>query len=834
MKQLFLIVILLKSTIFCFCQQRESAIWNYGSGNLLNFRTSPPQLNYLGIGGGQGVSAICDSVGKLLFSCHSQTIFNATPSKMPNGDVDANFTNTANGQLIIPHPDSSHLYRLFINVNDVKPRITVRLINTKLDQGRGDVDPSSLKLIYNGVADQLACMLHANGRDSWLIARLQNSDSLMAFLVTRDGVVDTVYTDIDSPARKPSYLPPFTTIGRDCQLKTSPDSRMLLVPRRTLEYPFHELYQFDRGSGVFFNKVLIRDTTISSGLYPNSFPDGCFSPDSRLLYLSSGFRRAVSDNTDGPGFFWQYYLSVFDSASIEQSKMYLGKIDRFISNIPEQNPYSPRFQLAIDGKIYVSPGSTKDSLLSVIHCPNKRGLNCQLKLRDYNLRPGPHPFKKGLNGSYFPTLNQTFVRNAGIFQLQANKRSICQSDTLEISGYGAGAERFQWSVSPAFPASVKLDTLTWQKIPTRQLAPGTYTFSCRAFSRCGDVFEKTISVEIKPIPSPTQPPRRGGVSTPCLGDSVFLFVPNPQQGYRYYWSNGDTTATIVVKESGNYSLDSVSNSFGCGIKVRDTVAVVIKNNLVPEVPVLASPQLVEVCAGVQSSKLKVQSTGSSVIWNTGQTGDSVLVSGAGKYWAIHQTEEGCTSGASDTINVVVEPLPVVQLLASDNGHCLGNEETKEYKVISTNSKVKTVEVEDGEVVEETDSTLTIHWFEGTQTQAPWEAFSLKIKSQNRLGCAGTDLVFSPVPNPESCRELYPLFIPNLVTANHDNHNDRWEMGNILYHQPVSVRIYNRWGQTVFEADSYQNNWPTTSLLSGNYFYRVNSFGKEWKGWMEVN
>ncbi len=748
---------------------------------------------------------------------------------MPHGDVDLNSTNTANGQLIIAHPDSSHLYRLFINVNDVKPRITVRQVNSKLDQGRGDVDPSTLKLIYNGVADQLACMLHANGRDSWLIARIQNTDSLMAFLVTRDGVVDTVYTDIDSPARKPSYLPPFTTNGRDCQLKTSPNSRMLFVPRRSLEYPFHELYQFDRSSGVFLNKVLIRDTTISSGLYPNSFPDGCFSPDSRLLYLSSGFRRAVAIDTDGPGFFWQYDLSVFDSAAIEQSKMYLGKIDRFISTKPEPFPFSPRFQLAIDGKIYISPGSNKDSLMSVIHCPDKRGISCQLKLRDYNLRPGPHPFKAGLNGSFFPTLNQTFVRNAGIFQLQANKRSICQSDTLELSGYGAGAERFQWTVSPAFPASVKLDTLTWQKIPTRQLAPGNYTFSCRAFSRCGDVFEKTISVEIKPLPA------RPMVSTiqktvPCKGDSVILKVLNPVVGNQYFWSTGDTASFTIVRQTGLYSLDSVSNSVGCGMKVGDTLVVSVKNVLVPVSPVLESPQLVEVCTGVQSSTLKVQSTGSSVVWNTGQTGDSVSVSGAGKYWAIHQTEEGCTSGASDTVTIVVEPLPVVQLVASDNGHCLGNEETKEYKVISTNSKVNTVEVEGGEVVEETDSTLTVHWFDGTQTQADSR---LTIKSLNRLGCAGTDLVFSPVPNPESCRELYPLFIPNLVTANNDNLNDSWEMGNILYHQPVSVRIYNRWGQIVFETDSYQNNWPNTSLLSGTYFFRVSSFGKEWKGWMEV-
>jgi len=477
-------------------------------------------------------------------------------------------------------------------------------------------------------------------------------------------------------------------------------------------------------------------------------------------------------------------------------------------------------QLGPDGKIYFM--EFPQTKLSVMHCPGSPATKVNFKFREINLQ------RKG--GFRMPTLNQTFVRNAGIFQLQANKRSICQNDTLELSGYGAGAEQFQWSVSPAFPASVKLDTLTWQKIPTRQLAPGIYTFSCRAFSRCGDVFEKTISVEVMPLPARPQ------VTTiqktvPCKGDSVIVKVQNPVLGNQYFWSTGDTASFTIVRQTGLYSLDSVSNAAGCGVKVGDTVAVVIKDILVPDEPVLASPQLVEVCAGVQSSTLKVQSTGRSVIWNTSQTGDSVLVSSPGKYWAIHQTEEGCTSAASDTIHVVVVPLPFVQLLASDNGHCLGNEETKEYKVISTNLKVKTVELVGGEVVGETDSTISIHWFEGTQTEADSR---LTIKSQNRLGCSGADLVFSPIPNPEACRDLYPLFIPNLVTANNDKHNDHWEMGNILYHQPVSVRIYNRWGQTVFETDSYQNNWPSTSLSSGTYFYRVSSFGKEWKGWMEVN
>jgi len=82
-------------------------------------------------------------------------------------------------------------------------------------------------------------------------------------------------------------------------------------------------------------------------------------------------------------------------------------------------------------------------------------------------------------------------------------------------------------------------------------------------------------------------------------------------------------------------------------------------------------------------------------------------------------------------------------------------------------------------------------------------------------------------------QLYPLLIPNLVTANSDNKNDHWEMGNLYYHQPVSVHIYNRWGKTVFQTESYQNNWPSTNLPSGTYFYRITSFGEEFKGWVEV-
>jgi gliding motility-associated-like protein len=823
-------------------QQRQGGVWIFGRKYQLDFNKLPLKVDTLSKLIDFGTFAnTCDSNGSLNFLVSRDTCYDRNLNPMPNGIIELggindsiNNINSNYGSYFTIQKDT----RIFIFhlANGVVPGVSGEFypcfftVDLSLNLGLGDLALTPRKYYFTPVRLEglMTPMLHANGRDYWIVARKYRSDTLVSWLFQDQGWGQPVFSRINSKAH---LLTPISFSG-SMSLKSSPNSEFLYHPWLHRNYNRHELIRFDRNTGKATGTILLPDSFATNQIptpYTNFMRDAAFSPDSRLLYLFTTHQQFTEK---WPKFVHQYDLSVWDSVAINQSKIRVGVVNTQVV------PLGGRLagQLAIDGKIYVSNGDADTaSSFNIIHCPNTRGLGCNFQVK--GLRFPKVAFMTGPRR--LPTLNQTLVRNAGILQLQANKRQICQSDTLELSGYGAGAERFQWSVSPAFPASVKLDTLTWQKIPTRQLSPGTYTFSCRAFSRCGDVFEKTIAVEVKPLPA------RPVVTTiqktvPCKGDSVIVKVQNPVLGNQYFWSTGDTAAFTIVRQTGLYSLDSVSNAVGCGIKVGDTLAVSVKNVLVPVSPVLVSPQLVEVCTG-EKAKLKVKSEADSgaigaklrVIWSNALEGDSVLVGSPGKYWAIHQTEEGCTSGASDTITVVIEPLPVVQLVASDNGHCLGNEETKEYKVLSQNVKVKTVEVEGGEVVEETDSTLTIHWFEGTQTQAPWEAFSLKIKSQNRLGCFGADVVFSPVPNPEACRELYPLFIPNLVTDNHDNHNDRWEMGNILYHQPVSVRIYNRWGQTVFETDSYQNNWPATSLSSGTYFYRVSSFGKEWKGWMEV-
>jgi gliding motility-associated-like protein len=76
-------------------------------------------------------------------------------------------------------------------------------------------------------------------------------------------------------------------------------------------------------------------------------------------------------------------------------------------------------------------------------------------------------------------------------------------------------------------------------------------------------------------------------------------------------------------------------------------------------------------------------------------------------------------------------------------------------------------------------------------------------------------------------------IPNLITANGDNKNDYFEIPALPFWGTSEIVIFNRWGQKVFSASPYQNNWPQNDTQEGAYFYRLEAAGKEFTGWVQV-
>lgn len=87
-------------------------------------------------------------------------------------------------------------------------------------------------------------------------------------------------------------------------------------------------------------------------------------------------------------------------------------------------------------------------------------------------------------------------------------------------------------------------------------------------------------------------------------------------------------------------------------------------------------------------------------------------------------------------------------------------------------------------------------------------------------------------DPESCE----LMIPEVFTPNYDGVNDFFVINGIFGYLENNLKIFNRWGNLVYEADYYQNDWfginekgvelESGELPVGTYFYILDLGGDE--------
>jgi gliding motility-associated-like protein len=74
------------------------------------------------------------------------------------------------------------------------------------------------------------------------------------------------------------------------------------------------------------------------------------------------------------------------------------------------------------------------------------------------------------------------------------------------------------------------------------------------------------------------------------------------------------------------------------------------------------------------------------------------------------------------------------------------------------------------------------------------------------------------------KPLTLFFIPDVITPNGDGYNDAWVIRDIERYPDHDVRIINRWGDQVFFASPYQNDWAGTwkgeNLPGATYYYII--------------
>ena len=97
------------------------------------------------------------------------------------------------------------------------------------------------------------------------------------------------------------------------------------------------------------------------------------------------------------------------------------------------------------------------------------------------------------------------------------------------------------------------------------------------------------------------------------------------------------------------------------------------------------------------------------------------------------------------------------------------------------------------------------------------------------GCAFTDsmqVVYKACPE--------DFMVPNVITPNGDNINDKFEFKGYPAGS-FGLKMFNRWGQLVFETDVYRNDWPKQKPKAGVYYYQLQHLETKqlYKGWLEI-
>jgi PKD repeat protein len=163
-------------------------------------------------------------------------------------------------------------------------------------------------------------------------------------------------------------------------------------------------------------------------------------------------------------------------------------------------------------------------------------------------------------------------------------------------------------------------------------AAGNYDIELIATSNfgCKDTIEKILVVFASPIVN-----INGGGAT--CGSSSTLWVTNPGI---YFWSNGSSNDSITANFNGDYHV-RVTSAQGC--LGYDTVNVVLNTDVDPNL----GPD-VSVC---DSAVLDAGYAGSTFLWNTAATNQSISVFTSGTYDVTVTDQNGCVG--QDTVTVIV-------------------------------------------------------------------------------------------------------------------------------------------------------------------------------------
>lgn len=207
--------------------------------------------------------------------------------------------------------------------------------------------------------------------------------------------------------------------------------------------------------------------------------------------------------------------------------------------------------------------------------------------------------------------------------------SVCIGDTFTIVSSAPAGSTYLWSTG---------DTTSTLSVVT----PGVYSLQIDNFGCPG---YDTMTFANSPVPLVNL----GNDTTLCSVEHITLHSAYSYVSPAYLWNTGAVTPTISPTTTGVYSLRVLQD--GCA--GYDTISVQFKPT-----PVVAFGPDRTACQGDSLVLTGSGTTGTTYLWSTGDTVNTITIDTTGTYW-LTANDNGCI--ATDTLTYTVHPFPGVHL-----------------------------------------------------------------------------------------------------------------------------------------------------------------------------
>lgn len=660
----------MRFTLFCIiccllnnhvtAQLQQNSNWYFGEGLSMSFQggtvvagTSP--ISSIGI---NQASVLSDSNGNVVCSTDGDKVYNSGNAQIHD------FSNTTSENIIIPDPASEDRFYIFRSgVNG----LNYSIVDMTLNGGEGGINEDEEDIEIGDYNVQMVATRNVNATDFWLItSHNQNGNSdnvtVTVYSITADGV-----TEGDSEGQDYIFGGWYSTID---DMRISPECTKIVMA-----YKGHYLVliQFDNETGLLSN-LLSSSLDAGNSFGPSDLDQWEFSADGNYLFDLEDHSAMA-----------RYSLVNWNITDIANSEEVIIPFDWMSSDIWSD------LKLGIDGNIYLY--NNLDNQIDKI-------INTSGEVEDIELVEAVLTFEDGMTNLFPNTSNFACISlDAGVFhqyECLGDSTELWFSSTIQAdsvswdfgdpdSGIGNTSTEFfpihVFSASGVYEViltvyfeeqeSVYNHFLTIYAIPVFDLGPD-FDFcsgedatigvsSTSGYTYLWNTGASTPTIEIAGS-GEYQLEITNGSCSYVDSVSIEVFMPvastldeeyiecgegpvtlnaNPVNAESIEWSTGSSNESITVTNSGTYSV-TLSNTCFESVYTAEVIFV--------EIPDLISETQLNGCNG-DTLVAGVSYNQGELLWNTGSTAPSILITESGQY-SVEVEYLGCTR--SDIIDVELE------------------------------------------------------------------------------------------------------------------------------------------------------------------------------------